>query len=125
MNRRDYMKSVSALAVARRGTPAEDYDVDEPDTQLREGWFAHFEATRFSASYLGDFGGFELIGREVDEQLVEVAFDSDGVLLTVDGRNDDYSIDAGAMGVLEPEEAREVAAAIYRAAEEVEARYDL
>ena len=120
--RRQYMAGVAALA-AGRWSDAE-YDIDAVDEwePLKGGLYTTGVFSPASILTSGDDpdGGWLVEDDDLSERTLEVTYDSDGVQLAIEGSAADTC--AGGLAELSPEQAREIAAALYQAGEELERR---
>lgn len=112
------MSSVAALAAANWA--AEDYDIANAEQWEPAGrgtyFTGRFDPEEIWASADDEEWAVELSGKEVTDTTLHVHYDDQGVNVDIDGSADDRR--AGALAKLDPEQAKEVAAAIYMAAEE-------
>lgn len=122
MQRREFMGGVAALAATR--WDGEDYDIEnaenwEPPTgdTFQTGTFTPKLVT---TSADGKIGGWLLEDTDFTERTMEVFYDSSGVHLTIEGKGDD--VRGGGLAELDTEQARNLAAALYQAAEELDRR---
>ena len=122
MQRREFMGGVAALAATR--WDGEDYDIEnaenwEPPTG---GTFqtGTFTPTLVTTSADGQIGGWLLEDTDFTERTMEVFYDADGVHLTIEGKGD--GVRGGGLAELDTDQARDLAAALYQAAEELDRR---
>lgn len=120
VTRRQYLGALAAGAAAN--WDAAEYDienVDEWGDRVEHVEIGSFDPASFRSS--GDLGcsGYLVENQDVERPTAEVWYDGSGVALTLEAALDggDYS---GAVGEFTPEEARELAVAVYQAAEELE-----
>lgn len=122
-SRRQYMAGVAALA----GVRWENEDIDPDDADPLEGGVyttGEFTPKRMLSSGEGDVTKWILEDDDFTDRTVEVFYDNLDVLLALDG-NGEGDLRAGALGVLTPEQARQVGAALYQAGEELERRQEV
>lgn len=122
MQRREFMGGVAALAATR--WDSEDYDIEnaenwEPPTG------GTFETGTFTPKLVttsgdGKIGGWLLEDTDFTERTMEVFYDDGGVHLTIEGKGDD--VRGGGLAELDTDQARNLAAALYQAAEELDRR---
>lgn len=121
MNRRTYMEGVASLAAARWA--GEDYDIenvdewDAPDGLYTTGEFAP-ESLRGDGR--GQIGEWCIRDRDLTDRTVTTCYDERGVNLFVEGSGGELS--TGCSIKIAPDTAKELAAALYQAAEEFEKR---
>lgn len=122
MQRRDFMSAVAALAATRWDN--EDYDIENA-----EEWepidSGTYETGRFSPDYLsasgqGKFASWLLEDDDLPERTMEVFYSPQAVHLTFEGSDGD--VRAGGLADLTTDQARDLAAALYQAAEELDRR---
>ena len=122
LSRREYMGAVAAAAATRLDN--EEYDIENADQwePLSGGTYqiGQFTAQMLTASGQGAVGGWLVERGVLDDCLVEVFYSTDGITVALEGDAGDVRASTGAE--LAPDQAREIGAALYQAAEELEAR---
>jgi hypothetical protein len=117
MQRREFMNGVAAIAATR-------WDNEEYDIENAENWdtmeggsytTGKFDPSAMRASGEGSVASWSIDPSEFDERVVEVYYDTSGVHVSMEGNSD--GLYGGALGQFDPEEAKQLAAAIYQAAE--------
>lgn len=122
--RRDYMAAVASAAAGVRLAEGNDLEnVDEWEELAGTYETGSFAPELYYASGFGNLGSYHVDPEDVDELVLSVFYDSNNVNLNVEGERGD-ELTSGALVGLSTDEAREVAAAIYAAAEELDARRD-
>lgn len=123
MERRSFIESLAALAAARRSDGVNSSEIDgwhDADADdLATGDVAPEEVT---VSATGPLGEWLLEDAALSDRRLEVSYDALNILLSVEGSGDD--VDTGTLTALTPEQAREVAVALYQAADEHERRWE-
>ena len=122
MQRRRFIEAVAALAAARweeEGYDPEDLDGWEPMApgSYRTGKFA---PSLLTTSGEGSAGHWLVEDANLDARSLEIHYDSGGVKLSFEGTGD--ALRGGMLAELQPAQARRAAAALYQAAEELDAR---
>lgn len=123
MKRRSFIETLAALAAARRsdGRQPDDlggwHDADTDDLTI--GDVAPEEVT---VSATGSLGEWLLDDAALSERRLEVSYDALNILLSVEASGD--TIEAGTLTALTPEQAREIAVALYQAADEHDRRWE-
>jgi len=122
VTRRQYMGGVAALAATRWEN--EDYDIENADEwePLKGGIYetGTFTPAALTTSGDGKVAGWLLEGDDFSERAVEVFYDPSAVHLSFEGSDGDLR--AGGLAELTTEQARELAAALFQAAEELDRR---
>lgn len=122
MNRREAMQSLVAAATARwtaEGWNPQEMEDWEPVTSGIYGYERWgFEATEMSGHVNGPITHAEI--DEFSSREIRVAYTEKGVWLDVDGKVEEITV--GALATLSPEQAKDIAVALYQAAEELERR---
>ena len=122
MQRREFMGGVAALAATRWEN--EDYEIENADEwePLKGGSYTTgtFVPESMRTSGEGAVAGWLLEDDEFEDRTVEVFYDTSGVHLTIEGSGDDLY--GGAIGEFEPDAAKQLAAALFQAAEEYDRR---
>lgn len=125
MERRDFMSAVAALAGTRWDN--EDYDVANvenwDDVDCGSYCTGSFSPLEVNTNGDGPISGWLLEDDELDERMTEVFYTSDAVFISVEGRGE--NIYSGSRGGFEPDQAKQVAAALYQAAEELQQRQEV
>lgn len=127
MNRRRYMSAVAALASVRWGRQGYDPAELEEWSDLGGGIYTtgEFTPATLIASASGVIGTWRCDDDDdLAERVVSVSYDSRHVSLSLDGETAGGDAEAGALAGFEPEAAKELGAALYQAAEELERRGD-
>lgn len=123
--RREYMAGVAALAAARWET--EDYDIENVENwePMKHGTYTTgtFSPGYFSTSGEGKVGGWLLEDEDLSERTLEVFYDTQEVHLTMEGKSDD--VRSGGLAAFDTDQARDLAAALYQAAEELDRRREV
>lgn len=120
--RRQYMAGVAALAAARWDDA--EYDIDAVDEwgPLEGGVYrtGRFSPASLLASGDDPDGRWLVEDDDLSDRTLDVTYAQEGVEIAIEGSAEDTR--AGALASLSPEQAREIAAALYQAAEELERR---
>lgn len=124
MNRREVMQAVAGIATARWAT--EDYDpanVDEWEP-IENGIYktGTFDAQELWGSGDSPLARIAFEDRDFDERALNVAYDQDGPHMSIDAHAEDRSTRFSLFAELTPEDARQLAGALYQAAWEYENR---
>jgi hypothetical protein len=123
LTRREALSALGALAATR--WDAEGFDDPPEEWDPIEGPMdvVDVDPARPSLTGEGPLGGFLLDRDDVADAALSVWYDRPGVYvsLEVEGEGDVY---AGGSGMLDPDQARDLAVALYQAAEELERRPD-
>lgn len=128
--RREYMGGLASLAAAEWAT--EDYDIENAenwDAPVGGVWtVANMAPKQIIASAATGFGTMEYDDKNFTQREVEVTYTESGVNVDIDAEGDEPDHGAkprvGALATFDPEGARELAVAIYMAAEELDRRPD-
>lgn len=118
--RREFMEGVAVLASAR--WDEEPYDIEDAenwDPVETDHTTGQFTPSRIWTSCDGPIGGLQ-IRDELDDHDLDVWYDAGGVNVDFEGRSEEFRATAGC--TFSPKEARELAAALYQAAEELDRR---
>lgn len=120
MQRLDSKSGVGTLAAARWAS--EDYDIENIKEwgPMEDGIYTvgKFTPAYFSTSGEGKACSWLLEGHDLTESEVEVHYDPDEVHMTMQGEGE--GIRGGTLVALDPEQAKEIGAALYQAGEELE-----
>ncbi|WP_418280816.1 hypothetical protein [Halorubrum sp. DTA98] len=120
--RRQYLAGVAALAAARWNDA--EYDIDAVDEwgPIKGGLYTTGVFSPESLLTSGNDPAADWLVEDDDltDRTLEVTYDSEGVQLAIEGSAEDTR--AGGLAEVSPEQAREIAAAIFQAAEELERR---
>lgn len=122
VTRREYLGGVAAAAIAR--WEDEDYSLENVEEwdPIDGGIYTTGE---FSPGYLrtsgdGVYSSWGVEDDDLQDRSLVVFYDRDGVNVTMEGEGD--NVYGGALTELDTEEAKEFAAAVFQAAEELEQR---
>ena len=122
LSRRQYMAAVVTAAAARWDN--EKYDIENADEwEPMDG--GTYETGQFTPSALttsgdGTVAGWLIEDDKLTERTMEVFYDPSAVHLTFEGKSDELR--AGGLAELTTDQAREIAAALFQAAEELDRR---
>lgn len=119
MQRRGYMSAVAALAATKWA--AADYDIEDAE-EWKPATGGHYFTGRFAPSAIDSTSQnsthlLEFRDGDFSDRVLNVQYDEDHVNVVIEGRADG-GVCAGALAELSPEQAKELAATIYMAAEE-------
>lgn len=119
MQRREYMSAVAGLAASNWA--AEDYDIEDAD-EWDPATPGHYFTGRFAPSAITSTSQnsthlLEFRDGDFSDRVLNVQYDEDHVNVAIEG-SADGGVCAGALAELSPEQAKEIAAALYMAAEE-------
>lgn len=124
MQRRDFMGAVAGVAATR--WESEDYDPENVDEwkPIRGGRYTtgRLRAEQISAEGNGPATDWKVTDDQLDERQLIVSYDSEGPWLAVVGSADDRSFYHEVGADLDPEEAKQLAGALFQAAWEYENR---
>ena len=122
MQRRRFIEAVAALAATR--WEAEGYDPADLDgwEPMEPGTYTtgEFTPSLLITSGEGSAGRWLIEDADLDARSLEIHYDSGGVKLSFEGTSD--ALRGGMLAEFQPEQARKAAAALYQAAEELDAR---
>ncbi len=122
--RRQYMSAVAAAAAARWDD--EDYDIENVDEwEPMDGdtyRTATFTPRYLSATGEGKFASWVLEDEDLPERTMDVFYRTEAVHLTFEGADRERDVRAGSLADLSTDQAKELAAALYQAAEELRRR---
>jgi len=125
MQRREFMGGVAALAATRWEN--EDYDIENAeDWEPIEGGSyttGTFVPATMRTSGEGAVTSWLLEDAEFEDRTTEVFYDTSGVHVTIEGSSEDLY--GGAIGEFDPDEAKQLAAALFQAAEEYDRRSEV
>jgi hypothetical protein len=125
MKRREYLAALSAAVAARResgGSECEPEEWEPIGTKI----FRVGEVATSGAHFYGDsiVAGWNISNDQLDERRAIVEYDRDEVLLNVKGKRGGDRMSFGSGVALSVDEARDLAVALFQAAEEKEKRPD-
>lgn len=122
-SRRNFMSAVAALAGTRFDDA--DYEIENVDewgpidgTYLIES----FSPAAVNASGDGTVASWLLEDHELEDRTAEVFYNQSGVLLAFEATGKERNVRTGSRSEFTPEQAKELAAALYQAAEELQRR---
>jgi len=126
MQRREFMGGVAALAATR--WESEDYDIDNVENwgPLGSSLYITGEITpdEVTASADGKYGGVAFNDDDFTERVAQVTYWSEGVSLDIEAKGDE-NVRSGVLAGLTTDQARELAAMLYQAAEELDQRREV
>lgn len=124
LSRRDCMSAVAALAASQWDD--EPYNIEDAEQwdPLSGGTYPTGSVSpgALSSSGYGPATKWLLEDDAFTDRRLEVYYSPDGVHITAEATADGEGVRSGSVAELDPEQAREIAAALYRAAEEYERR---
>jgi len=125
MQRREFMGGVAALAVTRWEN--EDYDIENVENwnPLVGGTYnvGTFTPQLLTTSGDGPVSDWLLEDDEFADRTMEVYYDPDAIHLTFEGEGD--GVRGGGLAELTTDQARDLAAALFQAAEELDRRREV
>jgi hypothetical protein len=120
VSRREYMAGVASLAAVR--WDSEDYDIENADEwePLKRGIYetGTFVPLAISSNGRGASASWMIEDDQLQERALQVWYDPESVHIAFEGESDETY--AGGLAELEPEQAKELGAALYQAAVEYE-----
>lgn len=122
MERREFIEGVAALTATRWDAEGHDPENIEEWAPTEPGTYTTGEFSPVYLSTSGSVPGGEWLLEDSDftERSIQVFYDQRKVNLGVSGEGE--GIDGGLLAELNPDQARELGAALYQAAEELERR---
>lgn len=125
VTRRQYLGGVATLAATRWEN--EDYDIENVENwdPLKGGTYTTgtFTPQQLTTSGEGTVSGWLLEDDDFTDRTMEVFYDPDAVHLTLEGQGEDLR--RGGLAELTTDQARDLAAALFQAAEELDRRQEV